>query len=867
MKQTLKVTLVAGLLAVSYPLMAQQALYQNPDAPFAERVEDLLGRMSLQEKIDMMTDYARPIERLGVKPYNWWNEALHGVARAGLGTVFPQPIGLAATFNPEAIHTIYTAVSDEGRAKNSRTSASGSYERYQGLTMWTPTVNIYRDPRWGRGIETYGEDPYLASVLGVEVVKGLQGPADQKYDKMHACAKHFAVHSGPEWNRHSYNAENIKPRDLHETYLPPFEALVREANVQEVMCAYNAFEGEPCCGSTQLLQQILREEWGFEGIVVADCGAIADFFRDKGHKTHPDAPTASADGVRAGTDLDCGSSYRSLMEAVQKGLISEAELDVSVRRLLMARFRLGEMDNNQGVSWAEIPYSVVACQEHDSLALDAARQSMTLLHNPNSLLPLKRGGQTIAVMGPNANDSVMQWGNYNGLPPRTVTILEGIRSALTSTDQLIYEPGCGLVERTLLKSVFNQFATPDGVGFTARYWNNRKREGEPVTTTHVSTPFRFCTMGATVFAPGVNLTDFSATYSSLFTPKESGEVLFETYSCGSGRFVIDGVEVKSYANNHGGRTQSYLLKVEAGKTYQIEIHYESNSGEAQLNFDLGVKERIDIEKSVAAVAAADVVLFVGGISPALEGEEMGVDLPGFFKGDRTDIELPAVQRELIEALHKSGKKVVLVNCSGSPIGLEPEVERCEAILQAWYPGQSGGTAVADVLFGEYNPSGRLPVTFYKNVAQLPHFEDYNMTNRTYRYLQEKPLFPFGYGLSYATFAYQTPVVEQKSVKVGEGVKVSIDLTNRSNKDGEEVVQLYLRKKGDVEGPTKTLRAFKRQLVKANETVQVQFELTGKQLHWWNEATNSMNNHAGVYELLLGGSSADEQLKRVEITIK
>ena len=383
--------------------------YKDASLSPERRAELLVKELTLEEKAHLMMDGSRSVERLGIKPYNWWNEALHGVARAGLATVFPQPIGMAASFNPEMVYEVFNAVSDEARAKNTYYASQDSRERYQGLTMWTPTVNIYRDPRWGRGIETYGEDPYLTSRMGVMVVKGLQGPADGKYDKLHACAKHFAVHSGPEWNRHSFNAENIKPRDLYETYLPPFEALVKEGKVEEVMCAYNRFEGDPCCGSDRLLMQILRGEWGFDGIVVSDCGAIADFYNDRGHHTHPDAESASAAAVISGTDLECGSSYKALIESVKKGLISEETVDTSVKRLMKARFALGEMDEPEKVSWTKIPFSVVASAAHDSLALNMARESMTLLMNKDNFLPLKRGGLTVAVMGPNANDSVMQW--------------------------------------------------------------------------------------------------------------------------------------------------------------------------------------------------------------------------------------------------------------------------------------------------------------------------------------------------------------------------------------------------------------------------------------------------------------------------
>ena len=841
--------------------------YKDASLSPERRAELLVKELTLEEKAHLMMDGSRSVERLGIKPYNWWNEALHGVARAGLATVFPQPIGMAASFNPEMVYEVFNAVSDEARAKNTYYASQDSRERYQGLTMWTPTVNIYRDPRWGRGIETYGEDPYLTSRMGVMVVKGLQGPADGKYDKLHACAKHFAVHSGPEWNRHSFNAENIKPRDLYETYLPPFEALVKEGKVEEVMCAYNRFEGDPCCGSDRLLMQILRGEWGFNGIVVSDCGAIADFYNDRGHHTHPDAESASAAAVISGTDLECGSSYKALIESVKKGLISEETVDTSVKRLMKARFALGEMDEPEKVSWTKIPFSVVASAAHDSLALNIARESMTLLMNKDNFLPLKRGGLTVAVMGPNANDSVMQWGNYNGMPAHTVTILDGVRNLLGTDDKLIYEQGCPWVERTLIQSAFSQCKSDKGPGCTARYWNNLKREGEPVTTAQVTTPFRFCTSGATVFAPGVNLTDFSATYNSAFIPKESGEIVLEVYCYGSGRLRVNGEEVKSFSNKHGARKSTHAMKVQAGKSYDLELDFEYLRSDAQLNFDLGFKKDVDIRKSVERVKDADIVIFASGISPSLEGEEMGVNLPGFKKGDRTDIELPAVQRELIDALHRAGKKIILVNCSGSPIGLEPETQKCEAILQAWYPGQQGGKAVAEVLFGDYNPAGKLPVTFYRNVSQLPDFEDYNMTGRTYRYMQDVPLFPFGYGLSYTTFGYGKTVLDKNELTAGQSLKLTVPVTNTGKRNGEEVVQVYLRKQGDAEGPIKTLRAFKRVSIPAGKTVNVEFDLKDKELEWWDDQSNTVRVCPGNYDIMVGGSSKEEDLQRTTIAIK
>ena len=699
-----------------------QPAYKNTNLSPEKRAEALLKELTLEEKVSLMMDTSQPVERLGIKKYNWWNEALHGIARNGLATVFPMPIGLAATFDAEAVHDMFVTVSDEARAKNTKAAAEGSYERYEGLTVWTPNINIFRDPRWGRGIETYGEDPYLTATLGVEVVKGLQCLGeDEKYDKMHACAKHFAVHSGPEWNRHTFNAENIKPRDLYETYLPAFEALVKDAQVKEVMCAYNRFEGDPCCDSDQLLIKILREEWDYQGIVVSDCWAISDFYREENsHKTHPDSASASAAAVLSGTDLECGNSYLSLMDGVKRGLIKESDIDVSVKRLLKARYELGEMDDPKEVSWTKIPFSVVASKEHHEQALEMARKTMTLLQNKNNILPLKRGGKTFALVGPNANDSIMQWGNYNGFPSHTITMLEGIQKAIAEDDKLIHVPGCS--------------------------W---------------------------------------------------------------------------------------------------------------------VKGESNIPQTLAQVKDADVIIFAGGISPQLEGEEMGVDLPGFRGGDRTDIELPAIQRQLLKALKAAGKKIVLVNYSGSPIGLEPETQSCDAILQAWYPGQAGGQAVAEVLFGDYNPAGRLPVTFYKNVDQLPDFEDYNMTGRTYRYFQGEPLFPFGHGLSYTTFTYgdvQLPA----SAKDDETIKICVPVTNSGKMDGDEIVQVYIKKQSDTEGPIKALRAFKRVHIPAGQTIQVELELTPKQLEWWDAETNTMRTQAGKFDIMIGGNSVDLQKQTITL---
>ena len=716
----MKKILIPVLLAGALMSACQQKLpYQDASLSPEERAADLVQRLTLEEKVSLMQNNSSAVPRLGIKPYEWWNEALHGVARNGLATVFPQAIGMGAAFNDSLLHVVFTAVSDEARAKNHIARRDSSYKRYEGLTFWTPNINIFRDPRWGRGQETYGEDPYLTGQLGMAVVRGLQGPEDSQYDKAHACAKHYAVHSGPEWNRHSFNAENIDPRDLWETYLPAFKDLVQKAGVKEVMCAYNRFEGSPCCNSDRLLMQILRDEWGYEGLVVSDCGAINDFYVEGRHETHKDEADASSAAVLSGTDLECGSVYKSLADAVRQGKIKESDLDRSVSHLLKARFELGEMDET--TPWDAIPDSVVNCHAHQALALRMAHESMTLLQNKNNLLPLK-AGMTVALVGPNANDSVMQWGNYNGFPGHTVTLLEALRKRLPE-EQLIYVPG--------------------------------------------------------------------ALYAEDFVPKHKKD-------------------------------------------------------------EMEQMKPLDAASLLKQVGCADVVVFAGGISPLLEGEEMKVDVQGFKGGDRTDIELPAIQRQLLKALKAAGKKVVFVNFSGSAVGLEPETQTCDAILQAWYPGEAGGTAVADVLYGNYNPAGHLPVTFYKNVSQLPDYEDYSMKGRTYRYFEGTPLFPFGHGLSYTTFAYGKAEVKDGCLLV--------PVTNTGSMDGDEVVQLYLNRPDDAGGPRKTLRAFKRVHIPARATRTVSLPLTEETFNWWDTATNTVHPLKGSYKLLYGGSSDDRALQ-------
>ena len=841
-----------AVLACSMSIFAQLP-YQNPALSPEERAEDLLLRLNLQEKVTLMQNTSKGIDRLGIKPYDWWNEALHGVGRNGLATVFPQTIGMAASWNNELLEEVFTAVSDEIRVKHRLAKESGDIKRYQGLTFWTPNINIFRDPRWGRGQETYGEDPYLTGIMGLSVVRGLQGPADSKYDKAHACAKHFAVHSGPEWNRHVYNADLTDPRDLYETYLPAFKDLVTKGGVKEVMCAYNRYEGNPCCGSNRLLVQILRNEWDYQGIVVSDCGAIDDFYRKGYHQTAMDAAEASATAVLTGTDLECGTAYRQLVQAVERGEIKESDIDVSVKRLLKARFELGEMDEH--TPWDDLPTSLLNSKEHQQLALTMARQSMVLLQNKNDILPLKKN-LTVAVIGANANDSVMQWGNYNGTPAATVTLLKGLQARLPKS-KLIYVPACDLTSDRIFSSLFNQCYNTSGKGFEVEYWDNKEFKGNSIVKARETTPWSRYTEGNTAFAAGVPLHDFSCVYKSTFHATQTADVEFRIGCLGTTTLLINGQQVEQKTGNLNALNAFYTLKAEAGKNYDIEIRYQYLTYAGKMSFDIGLNEKFDAQKVINQVAKADVVIYAGGISPRLEGEEMPVSIDGFKGGDRTDIELPAIQRNLLKALKAAGKKVVFVNFSGSAIGMVPETESCDAIIQAWYPGQAGGTAIADVIYGDYNPAGRLPVTFYKNINQVPDFEDYSMKGRTYRYMTEKPLFQFGYGLSYTTFQYGAPRIEGKNVVVA--------VTNTGKRAGDEVVQLYVKKNDEKDGPQKTLRGFKRVNIAAGQTVNVSIPLTDETFNWWDNKIHTVHPLNGDYTLLVGSSSADEDLQSVAYT--
>jgi len=749
-----RLTTILMLCTVTAALSAQP--YKDRSLPPEERAKDLVSRMTLEEKASVSMHSSAPVPALGVKAYNWWSEALHGVARNGAATVFPQPIGMAASFDEPLLYEVFTAVSDEARVKNRLAQESGHIRQYQGVTFWTPNINIFRDPRWGRGMETYGEDPYLTGQLGMAVVRGLQGPEDAEILKAHACAKHYAVHSGPEWNRHSYNAE-VSERDLRETYLPAFKDLVVKANVQEVMTAYNRFRGEPCGASDYLINTILRGEWGYKGLITSDCWAVEDFYVQGRHGFSPDVAAAAAAAVHAGVDTECGQAYRHIPEAVERGLLDEKDLDRNLIRLFTARYQLGEMD---GISlWDDLPESIVEGPEHLALSRKMAQESMALLQNRKGILPLAAGAK-VALVGPNGDDGEMQWGNYNPVPERTVTLLDALKERIPD---IKYVRGCGIVGA--------EFAPkPDPNNPLSQALGKSREELEAI---------------AQQYAIGVN-------------------------------------DILNYVRRQERMQTSFLPE-------------------------------LDVQAVLDELEGVDIVIFAGGISPRFEGEEMPVNLPGFKGGDRTDIELPQVQRDLLKALHDAGKKVVLVNFSGCAIGLVPETESCDAILQAWYPGEEGGYAITDVLFGDVAPSGKLPVTFYRSVDDLPDFENYDMKGHTYRYFQGKPLYPFGYGLSYTTFRY-------KRAKVRNNTLI-IPVKNTGKREATEVVQVYVRRKDDPNGPIKTLRAFRRVTIPAGKTVKVCIPLEDETFLWWSEEKQDMVPLPGKYELLYGGSSDQVRTKR------
>ena len=807
------------------PSMSDLPDYDNPELPVETRVADLLGRMTLEEKIQQMLYDAPAIERLGIPAYNWWNEALHGVARAGRATVFPQAIGLAAAWDADLMLEVAGVISTEARAKHHQAVREGRRGIYEGLTFWSPNINIFRDPRWGRGMETYGEDPYLTARLGVAFVRGLQGD-DPVYLKTVATPKHFAVHSGPEPDRHTFDAV-VDERDLRETYLPAFRATVREGRAQSVMCAYNRFRGAPCCGSGELLDRILRREWNFQGYVVSDCGAIYDIHAR--HRVVASEPEAAALAVRAGTDLNCGTAYEGLQEAVRRGLITEAEIDRSVQRLFRARFALGMFDPPERVGYAQIPIEMNEAPEHSALALEAARRSVVLLKNEARLLPLTRGRSRIAVVGPGADDVEILLGNYNGVPSHPVTLLEGIRKLAGAATDVVYARGCdladgmpsiGVVPATAL---FHQREGAERPGLRAEYYENREFQGPPYATrADAMVDFQWWEHPP---LEGMQADTFSVRWSGVLVPPVSGTYALGVRIFGGVRLYLEDSLLVEIADRHAVQARVQPVDLQAGRRYAVRMEYWDRRPDASAQLVWARPEPTLREQALAAAREADVVVAVLGLSPRLEGEEMDVPVKGFAGGDRVAIGLPERQEAFLTELVAVGTPVVLVLLNGSALAIPWAADHVPAIVELWYPGQAAGVALGEVLFGDYNPGGRLPVTFYRSVDQLPPFADYAMRGRTYRYFQGDPLFPFGYGLSYTSFAYENLVVPSTAA-TDETVHVSVDLTNVGDRPGDEVVQLYVADlEASVPVPIRSLQGFRRLRLQPGETRRVEFRLT------------------------------------------
>ena len=846
------------LALLSVTMQAQPSLpFQNTSLSFDARVNDLVGRLTLEEKVAQMLNSAPAIPRLGVPAYDWWNEVLHGVARTPFKvTVYPQAIAMAATFDTNSLATMADYSALEGRAIHNKAIESGrNNERYLGLTYWTPNINIFRDPRWGRGQETYGEDPFLTAMLGRAFVRGLQGE-DPKYLKAAACAKHYAVHSGPEPLRHVFNAD-VTDHDLWDTYLPAFRELITKANVAGVMCAYNAFRTQPCCASDTLMNSILRNQWKFTGYVTSDCWAIDDFF--KNHKTHPDAASASADAVLHGTDIDCGTAaYKSLVEAVKKGLITEAQIDVSVKRLFMTRFRLGMFDPVSMVKYAQTPSSVLESDEHKAHALKMARQSIVLLKN-NNTLPLKKTIRKIAVLGPNADNPIAVLGNYNGQPSRIVTILQGIKDKLGPNVEVVYEKAVNFTNDTLLVYSDDQssYSIDGKTGFKADYFSNVNLEGSPFQTGYETKLDHLWQEGQLLFGDK-RAEKFSARYTSYFKAPTTGKISFEVEADDGYRFLVNDKEALNawQRNRWGART--YNLTTIKDSVYKLTLEYWQGDGKGNVRLRSGQYQRSDLSMLMNKVKDADAIVFVGGISPQLEGEEMQVNYPGFNGGDRTSIQLPAVQSAILQELRKTQKPLVFVMLTGSAIAVPSEADNLPAIINAWYGGQAAGTAVADVLFGDYNPGGRLPITFYRRDSDLPDFNSYSMDGRTYRYFQGEPLYPFGYGLSYTTYKYSNLIIPAQTNK-GATVVVRCEVANTGKLAGEEVVQLYVSPSSLKRGlPLRSLKGFTRISLKPGEKKTVEFRLTPSDLSFV-DATGKLLQSEKEVRISVGGGQPDQKI--------
>ena len=843
--------------------------WQNPQRPTAERVENLISMLTPKEKVGLMMNKSISVDRLGIPSYNWWSEACHGVRQGGY-TVFPQPIGMAAAFSEQLVYDVFSAVSDEARANWNRTDHNDPklfnvpmgviyYPGNPELTFWCPNVNIFRDPRWGRGQETCGEDPYMNAVLGVQTVLGMQGN-DSRYFKTHACAKHYAVHSGPEPLRHSMNVEPTN-RDLWETYLPAFKALVKKANVREVMCAYQRFEGKPCCTSDRLLIDILRNKWGYDGLVVTDCDAINNFFNKGQHETHTDGLSASVDAVLNGTDLECGKVFMVLTEAMQKGLIKESDLDQHLRKTLTGRFELGMFDPADMLPWAKLGPEVISNEQFDALATQAARESMVLLKN-NGILPLSKNVKTIAVLGPNADDAAMLNGNYGGTPTEahTHSLLAGIKAAVPNAS-IIYHKACELNDEYTTIHHLPDFN--EGRGAKVEFWNNATMEGTPVKTDYYN-ELNFSTFGAWGFADGVSRDTLSVRISGQYKATFTGEMKYTLTTDNGYTLRVNGKVVEKAEGGmrrgfgFGRKVEYKSFPVKAGETYDIVIEYGHDHGQfALLRGDICERILVDFTDLAKEVSAADAIIIIGGISAQMEGEG----------GDKADINLPKVQQMLLKAMHATGRPVVFVNCSGSAIAFGGIEDQYDALLQAWYAGQGGAKALAEVLFGDYNPGGKLPVTFYASNDDLPDFLDYRMENRTYRYFRGKALYPFGYGLSYTTFSIGKGQLSASTMNKDGKVTLTVPVTNTGKREGTETVQVYVKALDYPDAPIKSLKGFQKLSLKAGETATATITLDGEAFEYYDESIDELSTRPGRYQILYGNSSQEKDLKMISLFVK
>jgi beta-glucosidase len=826
-----------------------------------ERVDDLVSKMTLEEKISQMVYNSPAIERLGIPEYNWWNEALHGVARNGIATVFPQAIGLAATWDADLMFRTATVISDEARAKYNLAVGKNKRGIYQGITLWSPNINIFRDPRWGRGMETYGEDPFLTGEMGAQFVKGLQGN-DTKYLKTIATPKHFVAHSGPETERHTFNAI-VSDYDLRETYLPHFKKCIVDAKAYSIMCAYNRFRGDACCGSDPLIKQILRDEWKFQGLMVSDCWAVPDIYNF--HKIVDTPEKAASMAVKAGTDLECGNSYPTLNKALKLGLINERELDVSVKRIFTARFKLGMFDPPEMVPFTNL--KKYDTNENKEVALEAARKSIVLLKNTNNLLPLKKDIKTIAVIGPNANDVEVLLGNYNGFPSSPVTPYQGIKNKLKDSE-VIYELGCELAENMPAFEVVdakNLFTSVDKkqTGLTGEYFSNNKFEGKPAFT-RIDNKVDFAWWDGAP-DPTFDADNFGVRWSGVLVPEKSGQYYLGGYGFNGFRIYLEDSLFVSFDGEFDPVKTYKAINLEAGKAYKIKIEFYKKLRYSFMQLIWNAPDKTRLQRAIDAAKKSDVVVLCMGLSPRLEGEEMKVEIEGFKGGDRLTLDLPKVQSELIKKIHAVGKPIVLVLLNGSAVSINWEEKNIPAIVEAWYGGQAAGSAIADVIFGDYNPAGRLPITFYKSVNQLPDFRSYNMAGRTYRYMKQKPLFQFGYGLSYSTFHYSNLKANKKQITADQTAIVSVTVKNTSKVKGEEVVQLYIKPSKDI-FLNRSLKDFQRVLLNPGETKKVEFTISPDILSHWSEENKYVVAHES-YTISVGSSSAEKDLLTTQIKVK